>query len=211
MDAQLVEFTRTALARGETRDAIAQALRRAGWREEDIRGALGVFADIEFPVPVPRPRPYLSAREVFVYLVLFVALYVSAYSVGALTFEFINRGFPDVVAENPYRSAYSDSTIRWQIASLVVWFPIFLVTFRGVTRAIAADQTKRQSRPRRWLTYLTLFAAVVSIAADIIALIYNALGGELTLRFILKFLTVAILAGGIFIYFLADIRKEEAG
>jgi len=42
-----------------------------------------------------------------------------------------------------------------------------------------------------------------------ITLVYNVLGGELTLRFFLKVLTVAVIAGGTFAYFLWDIRKEE--
>ena len=36
-----------------------------------MAGALAGFAEIDFPVPVPRPRPYLSAREAFIYLVVF--------------------------------------------------------------------------------------------------------------------------------------------
>ena len=53
---------------------IAEALLRAGWDRREVAGALGAFAEIDFPVPVPRPRPYLSAREAFIYLVLFSTL-----------------------------------------------------------------------------------------------------------------------------------------
>src|SRR4029453_1399497 len=88
MNAELVEFTRSALAAGKKRQKILDILRRAGWVEPDINAALDAFADITFPIPVPRPKPYLSAREVFVYLILFAALYAEVFSLVALFFEF---------------------------------------------------------------------------------------------------------------------------
>jgi hypothetical protein len=78
-----------------------------------------------------------------------------------------------------------------------------------VTQALTTDPTKRASRPRKWLTYLTLFVAGVSLVGDTTALVYNLLGGELTIRFLLKAATIAIIAGGIFAFFLVDMRKEE--
>ena len=81
--------------------------------------------------------------------------------------------------------------------------------FNLVCRAVASDPTKRSSRPRKWLTYLTLFIAVVTLLCDLGSLVYNLLGGEFTSRFALKVLTVAIIAGGIFSYFLIDVRKDE--
>lgn len=208
MDAQLLDFTRSALASGAGRAEIAGALRRAGWAEADIATALGAFAEVAFPVPVPRPKPYLSAREVFVYLTLFAALYASAYNLAALAFDFIDRAFPDAL-ETSFALSYRATAIRWSVSVLIVAFPLFLFTFRAVSRAIERDPTKRGSRPRKWLTYLTLFIAGVSLAGDLMALVYNALGGELTVRFGLKVVTVAVIAGGTFTFFLTDMRKEE--
>ncbi|MEY4878805.1 MAG: hypothetical protein RJB62_273 [Pseudomonadota bacterium] len=211
MTTELRDFTRASLEKGKTRDDIAGALKSAGWPEAEITAALDLYADVDFPVPVPKPKPYLSAREVFHYLVLFAALYVSAFNVGGLAFDFINRAFPDVLTDGGYDgyTYYSNSGIRWNIASLIVAFPLFLFMFRSVNNAIAKDPTKRGSRPRKWLTYLTLFLAGSTLAGDLVTLVYNVLGGELSARFLLKVLVVAILAGGIFTYFLVDMRKEE--
>lgn len=208
MDTELREFTRRALEKGLAREDIVKALHRAGWADPEIAEALANFAVVDFPLAVPKPRPYLSAREGFIYLVLFAALYFSAYNLGALMFEFINRAFPDPLLNERF-AAISNDSIRWHIAALAVAFPIFLYTFRLVNRAIAKDPTKRQSRPRKWLTYMTLFLAALTLTGDLVTLIYNALGGELTVRFVLKVLTVGIIAGGIFAYFLLDMRKEE--
>jgi hypothetical protein len=207
MNSDLLEFTRQALGKGFARSEVQNILKQAGWAELDIKAATEAFASVDFPIPVPRPRPFLSAREVFLYLVLFSALYVGAYNLGSLIFEFINRAYPDPLQNRLF--ANSGDAIRWNIASVVVAFPLFLLMFRSVNRAAARDPIKRSSRPRRWLTYLTLFIAAVSLTGDLTYLVYNALGGELTIRFLLKVATVAVIAGGTFLYFLTDIRKEE--
>jgi hypothetical protein len=208
MDLQLLEFTQRALASGLRRTEIASAMQRAGWAEPDIKAALGSFADFEFAVPVPRPKPYLSAREVFIYLVLFTALVVTATNLCALIFELIDRWFPDPLLAK-YAGESLGNSIRWNISALIVSFPLFIFTFRSITRAIAENPAKRSSRPRKWLTYLTLFCAGATLAGDLVTLIYNALGGELTVRFGLKAATVAIIAGGSFGFFLGDMREEE--
>jgi hypothetical protein len=168
---------------------------------------MDAFADVTFPIPVPRPKAYLSAREVFVYLILFAALYVTAASIGTLIFELINRSFPDPLWNNSIIA--SNSNIRWNMSLIIVAFPLFIFTFRSVTRAVTADPTKRASRPRKWLTYLTLFVAGSFMVGDAATLIYNGLSGELTIRFILKVATIAIIAGGIFMFFLSEMRKDE--
>jgi Domain of unknown function (DUF5671) len=209
MDSRLLDFTQKALTGGVGRPEIESALRRAGWADADIKAALDAYAEFAFAVPVPRPKPYLSAREVFVYLVLFTALYVTTVSLGALVFELIDWLLPD-----PMQHAYAVSlgeSIRWNISTLIISFPLFIFMFRSVTRSIAVDPATRGSRSRKWLTYLTLFVAGVSLVGDMVALVYNALGGELTLRFVLKVATVWIIAGGVFTYFLSDMRKEEQG
>jgi hypothetical protein len=74
---------------------------------------------------------------------------------------------------------------------------------------VRADPGKRRSHIRRWLTYLTIFAAAAVLIGDVITLVYNVLGGEFTVRFGLKALVIAILAGAIFGYYLSDIRRDE--
>lgn len=165
MDAELLDFTRAASARGLGRPEIARVLTQAGWSQADIATALDAFAEADFPLPVPKPRPYLSAREVFTYLVLFAALYVSAFNLVSLAFEFINRFFPDPLHTRSVAAAAD--TIRWNVASLIVAFPLFLFTFRSINKAIAADLSKRGSRPRKWLVYLTLWVAVLVLTGDL--------------------------------------------
>ena len=99
---ELETFVREALLRGQSRLAITQVLAAAGWSEAQTRDVLSAYADVEFPVPVPRPRASLSAREAFLYLVLFASLYYAAFHVGSLLFDLVNAAFPDAAAGRNY-------------------------------------------------------------------------------------------------------------
>ena len=207
---ELGSFVKEALARGASREQVEDVLLRAGWTVQQVRAALAGYAAVDFVIPVPRPRPYLSARDAFMYLVLFSTLYVSAYHLGSLVFTFIERAFPDAAATaNEYVVDYTRQRMRWSLASLIVAFPVFVAVSRSLDREIGRDPTKRSSMVRRWLTYLTLFLAAIALVADVISLVYYFLGGELTTRFLLKVATVAAIAGASFWYYLSDLRPEE--
>jgi hypothetical protein len=201
-------FVKEALARGLPREKISNALLKAGWPAEQTVTALARYADVDFPVPVPRPRLYLSPREAFMYLVQFSTLYTSAYQLGSLLFVLINRAFPDDLLREGSID-YTRQSLRWSISSLMVAFPVFVLTASAISRGVARDPAKRSSQVRKWLTYLTLFIAATVLVGDVTMLIYSVLGGELTVRFLLKTLTVGSIAGAIFGYYLWDLRQDE--
>lgn len=204
----LETFVRESLLRGQPRAAIADALARAGWSAEQTRGVLDAYADVDFPVPVPRPRASLSAREAFAYLVLFATLYFGTWNLGSLLFDLIERALPDPASTYDMFGA-SDSSIRWAASALLIAFPVFAFVAHRVARDVARHPIKRLSPVRRWLTYLTLFIAASVLIGDMTTLVYHVLGGEATLRFVLKVAVVALLAGAIFGYYLHDLRREE--
>ena len=206
----LQPFLKQALETGETTESITQALKKAGWQDEEIRAALRTYVRVEgFALPVPRREPYLSAREAFFYLVLFLTLYISAVSFGTLLFSFIERAIPDVL-QGYYNDQSTLSTIRTSTASLIITFPIFVALTRFLERDLERDPQKRGSKVRKWLTYLTLFIAAVSIIVDLIVLVGSLLSGELTTRFLLKVAVVLFVAGVAFGYYLWDLRRDEA-
>ena len=208
MNSELSLFVRESLAKGVSRNEIAANLKKASWQDDEVRQALDAYAEIPSAVPVPKRRPYLNAREAFLYLVPFLTLYISAVSFGTLIFQYINRWLPDI-ALCPYCVDTTTDAIRWSTASLVIAFPVFYYISYILYKAIKRDPDKRASKIRKWLTYITLFIAAGVIIGDLITLVFNLLGGELTLRFILKVLTVGGIAGTIFGYYLWDLRKEE--
>lgn len=204
---ELIGFVRDALTRGLSRPQIEEALRQAGWNREQVSRALAAFAAVEFPIPVPRPRPSLSAREAFMYLLLFTTLYGVAFNVGNVLFQFINWAFPDPASSLP--ETYFRESIRFSVSALIVALPVFLYMSQLTNRATSLDPSKRTSPVRRWLTYLTLFVAACVLIGDFTSLVYSLLGGELTVRFVLKVTTVGVIAGTVFWYYLADLRVDE--
>jgi hypothetical protein len=208
MNVDLQLFVRDSLTRGLPRAAIRERLLEAGWRAEEVESALAGFAEAEFPVPVPRRRPYLSAREAFLYLVLFATLYITAFNLGLVLFAIVDGWLPDAVQAGS-AGRWATEAIRNGIAALVIAFPIFLILSTLIGRAVAREPEKRGSAVRKWLTYLTLFVAALVLIGDLTFLVQRLLSGELPARVLVKTLVVFAIAGTVFGHYLAELRAEE--
>ncbi|MCR4278461.1 MAG: DUF5671 domain-containing protein [bacterium] len=208
MNIELKTFVRDALLKEIPRKQIQSQLTKAGWPKDEIKSAMDAYADVEFAVPVPLRKPYLSAREAFLHLVMFMALYISAIGLGTLLFQFINIWLPDPIQQY-YMIDGIRQSLRMGTSSLIIAFPIFLWMTMLVRGAMKKDPEKRDSKIRRWLTYITLFVAAGIIIGDLIGLLNSLLGGELTLRFFLKALIVGGISSSIFGYYLTDLRSVE--
>ena len=207
--AELDLFVREALSQQKSREGIREALLEAGWRPDEITKALNRYAEVDFSIPVPRPRLYLPARDAFLYLVMFAAMYASALGVGTVLFRFIHGAFPDPVQEEMYYYVDPLEGLRWSVASVIIAYPIYMAIAVSLHRAYATDPERRGSRVRKWLTYITLFIATSVIIGDLTALVFRLLDGEVTVRFLFKVLVVGVLAGLIFGYYLWDLRRDE--
>src|SRR5690606_23479569 len=207
---ELERYVRDALAAGMPRPQVEATLLGAGWGQAQVRAALAGYADIAGPVPVPRPRRLLSAREAFEYLLLFATLYLSAWHLGSLLFDLVDHVLPDP-ADPAYRLRRLGPSMRWSISALVVAFPLVAWLARRIGGDVAREPVRRLSPVRRWLTYLTLFVAASVLVGDLVALVYNVLGGEASLRFVLKVAVVGVIAGAVFGYYLSDLRRDETG
>lgn len=149
--------------------------------------------------------PRTSPRDVFLHLLMMAMLYIVVISLITLSFSYINYSFPDLL--DYYRSGLLDS-IRIQSSMLVVAFPLFLVLSSLVQKVFRKNPAKHNLTFRKWLIYLTLFIAAITIVIDLIQLVNRFYGGELTLPFVLKVVSVLIVAGGVFGYYLWDVQSE---
>lgn len=204
-DDRLIQFVREALSTGRTRDEIRVVLTKAGWSKHEIADALGSFADTECIPLVPRPRVHLTARDTFVYLLLFASLaFVASYLV-TLVHAILDLALPDPAAQEWSERNATDS-IRWSIATLAVATPVLVWMTRFTRRQIFEDAGRRRSPVRKWLTYIALFITALVFFGDAVFVIYSFLKGEATLRFLLKALTVACVSAAIFAFYLRDIE-----
>jgi hypothetical protein len=206
MQKNLSDFVAHARKKGMDHATIRMLLLSNGWKEKDVAEAL-TAETLDMPVPVPPDRG--GAREAFLHLLNFAAFYTAIIAVTVLYFTYINRLFPDPALDPSYRYDTPDfSGIRWSLASVIVAFPLFLWISRILLREMRAVPEKASSIIRRWLTYLTLFLAAITIMVDGMTLIYNLLEGELSIRFLLKVFVVLALAGLTFTYYFLSLQRS---
>jgi MFS family permease len=204
-------FIREALNRGEARPRISAALIAAGWTQKEVDNALDDYAETDIGLAVPKPRAYVSAREAFLYLVLFILLGVVAWNLGSLLFALIDIAIPDEL-DNEYGFFFGsrDMQIRQAIAGLVVGGPLFAWLALHIRKQRRTNPAMQRSRVRKWLTYIALIIASCTLIGDAISLVYSFLAGELSTRLLLKLLVVAVLAGGVFFYFIRDAEQGDS-
>ena len=192
---QLTQFVHDARAAGHGSDSIRDALRQAGWRNSETAQALAAWADVPGLPPVPRPRPYLSAREALLFGLLFVSLGVISFCTCQLGFTLIDRALPDG-GGNIHAGG-----VRMAVATLLTFVPLFLLLNHRVGRIDARDRPSGRSLVRRWLAAVSLLVAALFLLGDLAVTIFALLNGELTLRFILKALLVAVMSALVLAYY----------
>ncbi|MDO8430126.1 MAG: DUF5671 domain-containing protein [bacterium] len=147
-----------------------------------------------------------SPKDVFLHLLSIISLYISAGSLIALWFQYINVLLPDKLDFTSYYSIAG--SVRWAMASLMIVFPVYLLVNWMLNRDYSAMPEKRELKIRKWLVHFTLFLASLIIITDLVTLVYNFLGGDLTGRFLLKVAAILLVIGTIFGYYLWDLRKQ---
>jgi hypothetical protein len=144
-----------------------------------------------------------TPKDFFLWLGALIALYGSVTSFLTLLFEYINNAYPDPLAYygDPYGGA-----VRTSMAMLMVLVPATIILFRLIRGSIDKEPSKASIWVRRWALVLTLFIAGVAVVIDLITIINTFLGGEISTRFFLKAAVVLLVAVGVFLHFLADVK-----
>lgn len=234
MSAEIDEFIRKARAKGLDDSEIQNRLSNGGWAQADIDEALD---DLVVPPPPnasnrsSEPVMYhtkpnqpvsvvqnLSVRG-FEYMVMFITLLASAFSVGWLAHSFINTLFSK--ASNTYDYGGTDSFSTFAVTILLVSFPIFAYMFIRLKKAELADPSLRHDSSRRKLTQLTQLVTFVVGLGYLIYFIYNLITPETGysssysvdsspsfLEQLLHMLVTMTIAGGIFLYLWRDEHRE---
>lgn len=145
-----------------------------------------------------------TPKDFFLWAGAMIMFYGSAIALINLMFDYINYAFPDAL--NYYAGDPYSGSMSFEMAALIVLFPVLLILMRMIRKDIMHDSSRAEIWVRRWALYLTLFIAGLTIVGDLITLIYTFLsGGDLAARFLLKVAVVLLVAGGGFMHFLADL------
>jgi hypothetical protein len=222
MDEKLIRFVDHARNKGMDHATIRQLLVSAGWKEKDVAEVI-CTRDLELPIPEPArvvPAPARSvrrspspwprrAREAFLHVLVFGALFIWATNLILLFFSYINSALPDP-AWRISQSMMDEivSAMRAELAAVIVSFPLFLILWHFLLREVRRDPEKAKGAIRRWLAYLTLFVGAITLAGDVVTLIYFLLEGQLTLRLVLKAAVLFLIAGSLVLYLAFTLRSE---
>lgn len=146
----------------------------------------------------------VTPKDFFLWAGAMIALYSSVFAFIALLFQYINYAFPDPLAYS-YTDPFSGS-IRFAMATLIVMVPVAIILMRFIRRDIESTSGKAELWIRRWALVLTIFIAGLAVVGDLITLINYFLGGDITMRFVLKVAVLLLVASAVFMHFLADFR-----
>lgn len=220
MDEKLIQFVDHARDKGMDHATIRHLLLSAGWKEKEIAEVFCTRA-LELPIPTPpavssvRPRGRSGsvwprrARDAFFHLLTFGALYTWATSLILLFFTYIEFAFPDPAwRTSQFALELALSSIRAELAVVIVSFPIFLILWHFLLREVRRDPEKGKGAIRRWLAYLSIFVGVLTLSGDAMTLIFYTLEGQLTVRLLLKAAVLFLIAGSLVGYLALTVRSE---
>ena len=205
-------FVGVAKTKGVPDDALVPLLRQNGWSERRVYRALTDYYGSSLGIAPPsRSGPAENARDGFAYLVLFMTLGTWATALGQIFYNLIDRKFADRAYDYPYYASQSFfHEMAWQLAALIVAFPVFFFVQRSIEQHLKARPESADSGVRKWLTYIALVIAASICIGDAIWFLQGLLTGEVTIRFVLRVVTLLTIGGGIFAYYLSGIQRPNA-
>ncbi len=153
----------------------------------------------------PKKHIESSPYEVFLHLMMIAMIIVSVVSLITLVVQYINLLFPDELIW--YGSAYDN--IRLSSSILLVSFPVFVLTSWLINKDMKDKPQLSEMGVRKWLIYLALFIAALTIVIDLIQFVNSFYSGELTLPFFWKVLTVLLVSSVTFGYLKWDLGRER--
>lgn len=145
-----------------------------------------------------------SAKYAFYYLLSLVALIFTALSVGMIAFSIIDKSVGDALN---YSSV--DGQLKFAISALFISGPIFYLMSFLINKGLQNGELDKESGVRRWLTYFIILVSSLIILGVFIGIMTSFLSGELTTSFILKSLTMIVIAAAVFSFYFYDIKRAE--
>lgn len=153
----------------------------------------------------------LSVGFFFLCLGLLITLITSVVSFLNLVFETLNKRFPDVLnASYQYGySTYEYEGIRMALATLIIFFPVFLVVSYFWKKFLRGTVGLIDEIIKKWVIYIILFLSAIVTMVDLVVLVRYFVSGEITTRFILKALVALIVAMFVGVNYILELKNKQ--
>jgi len=201
----VLDFIKAAKSEGASDEFLVAMLRERGWSSKELFAAFADhYAGLTGHAVPSRPDQSERAKEAFYYLLAFLTLGTWTIALGSVFFLLIEHRFPDPL--EPLRTFDFDS-IADNLAALIVAFPIYVFVSWIIAKSVRENSERLESGVRKWLTYLAMLLVAATLICDLATFLAYFLRGGLTVRFVLKVVTILIIAGGVLLYYLASLRR----
>ncbi|OGY52293.1 MAG: hypothetical protein A2951_02435 [Candidatus Buchananbacteria bacterium RIFCSPLOWO2_01_FULL_56_15] len=149
-------------------------------------------------------------KALFWYLTLFFTLGITAFAIGGVWFQYINKWFPQEVAYGSVFSPFNQGSLKFSMASLLIAAPLFYLFGWLVRTALKKRTLDAGNKIRVWVTYIILFLTIAIALGDLVTTVFRLLDGDFTLRFLLKSATILIIVGWVFVYYGLELKSTSA-
>lgn len=205
----LRDFIDAVKGQGASDEFVVALLRQNGWSEKRIYQAFSAWYEARTGRAVPNGGGRIeAAKDAFLYLLAFITLAIWTIQLGSLLFTAIDWTFPNPALDTA-NARFATRGISDDLAAIIVAFPLFLLVTWGIMRGIRRQPERLESPVRKWLTYLTLVITASTMIGDVVTFLAYLLRGDLDTRFAFKVLTVLVIAGGVFVYYLDSLRRDK--
>ncbi len=157
-----------------------------------------------------RNKPKLSVGFFFLCLGTLITLITSVVSFLNLIFSTLDKQFPDAL-NSTYQYGYSTydfESIRIALATLIIFFPIFLVVSYFWRKYMKGEMGHFDEVIRKWVIYIILFISAIVVAIDLVTLVRYFVSGEITNRFIYKVVTTLVVVMIVGMYYILLLRNK---
>lgn len=146
-------------------------------------------------------------KDSLYYIGLVFSLCVSVNSFLFIVFSIIDKLIPDLINNNYYQVGMP-SEVALMIATIIIFFPLYLLFSYLIDRDLKNDPSKRDLTLRKSVIYLALIVTSLTIISVIIATIYSYLMGSLLNTFLLKSLVVFLISVFLFAYYYYSLDRN---
>ena len=222
----LSDYIVAAREKGHIDDQIKHDLISAGWDKKMVAAAFASGDDLPVPPPPPSgadsnaPRPVVQSFSTrgLEFIIMFIALAVSAVALGSILHSSVNTLFGSNESV-----LGSGGSVPFAASALVVAFPVLAYLFLRLKQAELVSPSLRLDASRKRAVQLTLVVTFLVGLGNVIYFVYSLMSGgntdayntfgssaanSLLGNFVHLVITLAI-AGGIFMYYWRDEHQDN--